>query len=85
MADYDRRPRGGRGSYNSNNRKRRYRGWHRMLEPPRIRLKLIDDDDFDRRPQRRRYEEPVAVTLRKQILSIAESVMSQSARHFLGD
>lgn len=33
-----------------------------------------DDDDYDRRPQRRRYEEPLAVTLRKQVLSIAESV-----------
>ena len=55
MADYDRRPRGGRPQFN--NRKRRYR----------------DDDEFDHRPQRRRYEEPIAVTLRKQVLSIAES------------
>lgn len=39
----------------------------------------VDDDEHDRRPQRRRYEEPLAVTLRKQILSIAESVLSQCA------
>lgn len=35
---------------------------------------LLDDDFEDRRPQRRRYEEPLAVTLRKQVLAIAESV-----------
>ncbi|KAI9808540.1 MAG: hypothetical protein M1825_003689 [Sarcosagium campestre] len=34
---------------------------------------VTDDDDGDRRPQRRRYEEPLAVKLRKQLLSIAES------------
>jgi hypothetical protein len=33
-----------------------------------------DEDDFDRRPQRRRYEEPPVVKIRKQLLSIAESV-----------
>ena len=33
-----------------------------------------DNDDFDRRPQRRRYEEPLHVKIRKQLLSIAESV-----------
>jgi nuclear cap-binding protein subunit 1 len=32
-----------------------------------------DDDDFDRRPQRRRYEEPLPVRMRRQLLSIAES------------
>ncbi|KIV85171.1 hypothetical protein PV11_00901 [Exophiala sideris] len=64
MADYDRRrPRGGGGGGGGggghfNNRKRRYR----------------DDDFEDRRgPQRRRYEEPLAVTVRKQVLSVAES------------
>lgn len=35
-----------------------------------------EDDYDDRRPQRRRYEEPIAVTVRKQVLSIAESVGS---------
>ncbi|RFU25990.1 hypothetical protein B7463_g10356, partial [Scytalidium lignicola] len=40
-----------------NNRKRRYR----------------DEDDYDRRPQRRRYEEPFPVKIRKQLLAIAES------------
>ncbi|KAG4423295.1 hypothetical protein IFR04_003529 [Cadophora malorum] len=54
MADYDQRPRGGRGGYN--NRKRRYR----------------DEDDYDRRPQRRRYEEPLSSRVRKQLLAIAE-------------
>lgn len=33
-----------------------------------------DDEDFGRRPQRRRYEEPLHVTMRKQLLGIAESV-----------
>jgi hypothetical protein len=37
-------------------------------------LTIADDDFDDRRAQRRRYEEPIAVTLRKQVLSIAESV-----------
>ena len=35
---------------------------------------LIDDDDYDRRPQRRRYEEPAHVKVRKLLLGIAESV-----------
>ncbi|KAI1260013.1 MIF4G like-domain-containing protein [Xylariaceae sp. FL1019] len=39
------------------NRKRRYR----------------DDDDLDRRPQRRRYEAPLPVRIRKQLLGLAES------------
>lgn len=75
MADYDRRPRGGRGSFQTG-RKRRYRGWKTKTLPPGALLILLDDDDNDRRQQRRRYEEPLAVTLRKQILSIAESVIS---------
>jgi nuclear cap-binding protein subunit 1 len=32
-----------------------------------------DDDDFDRRQQRRRYEEPLPAKIRKHLLSIAES------------
>lgn len=32
-----------------------------------------DEDDYDRRPQRRRYEDPLPVKVRKQLLSIAES------------
>lgn len=32
-----------------------------------------EDDDYDRRPQRRRYEEPLEDRVRKQLLSIAES------------
>lgn len=36
-----------------------------------------DEDDYDRRPQRRRYEEPLAVKLRKQLLSIAESPLKR--------
>ncbi|KAK0100942.1 hypothetical protein ONS96_006175 [Cadophora gregata f. sp. sojae] len=54
MADYDQRPRGGRGGYN--HRRRRYR----------------DEEDYDRRPQRRRYEEPLSSRVRKQLLAIAE-------------
>ncbi|OCK82716.1 hypothetical protein K432DRAFT_323756 [Lepidopterella palustris CBS 459.81] len=63
MADLDVKPDGrgdgGRGRWNNNSRKRRFR----------------DDDDTDRRPTRRRYEEPTAVKLRKMLLSIAESPM----------
>src|SRR5205814_1603517 len=36
-----------------------------------------DDDDYDRRPQRRRYEEPLSSKIRKQILSIAESPLKR--------
>ncbi|EHL01645.1 putative protein kinase gsk3 [Glarea lozoyensis 74030] len=36
-----------------------------------------DDDDFDRRPQRRRYEEPLSVKVRRQLLSIAESALKR--------
>ncbi|KAI9832116.1 MAG: hypothetical protein M1826_002445 [Phylliscum demangeonii] len=32
-----------------------------------------EEDEHDRRPQRRRYEEPIAVRVRKQLLSLAES------------
>lgn len=32
-----------------------------------------DDDDYDRRPQRRRYDAPPHVRIRKQLLSLAES------------
>ena len=35
---------------------------------------LTDDDEYDRRPQRRRHEEPVHLKVRKQLLGIAESV-----------
>ncbi|KAL8817598.1 MAG: hypothetical protein Q9223_003590 [Gallowayella weberi] len=38
---------------------------------------LIEDDDFDRRPPRRQYQEPVHVRLRKQLLSIAESPLKR--------
>lgn len=39
--------------------------------------KLADEDDYDRRPQRRRYEEPLSVKVRKQLLSIAESPLKR--------
>ncbi|CAI7629132.1 unnamed protein product [Penicillium glandicola] len=37
------------------------------------RKRRYNDDDFDRRPQRRRYEEPLFVQVRRQLLTIAES------------
>lgn len=73
MTELDRRNGSGRGGYS--NRKRRYRG--RVLSSLYFLYELIegtDDDEFDRRPQRRRYEEPLDVKVRKQLLSIAESV-----------
>lgn len=85
MADYDRRPRGNGGGYGGN-RKRRYRGefvaWEASIDLTSTRLPREtiltysgnkDEDDFDRRPQRRRYEEPLSSRMRKQLLSIAES------------
>ncbi|KAH0543349.1 hypothetical protein FGG08_002305 [Glutinoglossum americanum] len=72
MGDYENRGRGGRGY---NNRKRRYRGELRKeTGGPISGLISQDDDDYDRRPQRRRYEEPPVVKIRKQLLSIAESL-----------
>lgn len=35
---------------------------------------LVDDDDYDRRPQRRRYEEPLVGRIRRLLFTIAESV-----------
>ncbi|KAI1498508.1 MIF4G like-domain-containing protein [Biscogniauxia marginata] len=58
-----------------NNRKRRYR----------------DDDDLDRRPQRRRYDAPLPVRIRKQLLGLAESPLRrwheevQSIAHVVAD
>lgn len=40
-----------------------------------------DDDDFDRRHQRRRYEEPLLLKVRKQLLTIAESVSHTLPRY----
>lgn len=34
----------------------------------------LEDDDSDRRPPRRHYEEPLGIKLRKQFLAIADSV-----------
>ncbi|KAI9850121.1 MAG: hypothetical protein M1838_006055 [Thelocarpon superellum] len=51
----------GRGGRVFNHRKRRYG----------------DEEDFDHRPQRRRYEEPLALKLRKQMLTIAESPLKR--------
>lgn len=36
-----------------------------------------DEDDYDRRRQRRRYEEPMSVRIRKQLLAIAESPLKR--------
>ncbi|KAI1076302.1 MIF4G like-domain-containing protein [Whalleya microplaca] len=58
-----------------NNRKRRFR----------------DDDEFDRRPQRRRYDAPLPVRIRKQLLGLAESPLRrwheevQSIAHVVAD
>lgn len=44
-----------------------------------------DEDDYDRRPQRRRYEEPLSSKIRKQFLSLAESPLKpvEDEIHFL--
>ncbi|KAI4264227.1 MAG: hypothetical protein L6R42_000662 [Xanthoria sp. 1 TBL-2021] len=61
MGEYDRRNAGHRGGHNHNNRKRRFR----------------EDDELDRRPPRRQYQEPVHVKVRKQFLAIAESPLKK--------
>ncbi|KAI1763003.1 MIF4G like-domain-containing protein [Hypoxylon sp. FL1150] len=59
----------------NHNRKRRYR----------------DDDEYDRRPQRRRYDAPLSVRIRKQLLGLAESPLRrwheevQSIAHVVAD
>jgi nuclear cap-binding protein subunit 1 len=40
-------------------------------------IHITDEDDYDRRPQRRRYEEPLSVRVRKQLLSVAESPLKR--------
>jgi nuclear cap-binding protein subunit 1 len=40
-------------------------------------IAFADDDEYDRRPQRRRYEEPLSVKIRKQLLAIAESPLKR--------
>ena len=37
-------------------------------------MAVLDDDDYDRRPQRRKFEEPAHVKVRKLLLGIAGSV-----------
>jgi nuclear cap-binding protein subunit 1 len=72
MADFDRRPRRGGGGH-FNNRKRRYRGKERIQFQDLTLTHGLEDEYNDRQPQRRRYEEPLAITIRKAVLSIAES------------
>ena len=83
MTDYDRRTGGPRGGYN--NRKRRHRGSRSRHLPTLCKLTLgADDDEVDRRQQRRRYEEPLHIKVRKQLLGVAESVSFDTsfAQHF---
>lgn len=86
MAEHDRRNGGSRGGYQ--NRKRRYRGrLAHLLRPLGLLCSPcqadvhapVEDDDYDHRPQRRRYEEPVYVRLRKELLGLAESVSASEA------
>lgn len=74
MADVDRRHNNYRGGGSFHNRKRRYRGRRLCWTWTRALLTDVDDDDYDRRPQRRRHEEPINIKLRKQLLGLAESV-----------
>ncbi|MCJ1419394.1 hypothetical protein MMC32_005749 [Xylographa parallela] len=55
-------------------RRNGYRGGNSSRKRQRYR----EDDDFDRRPQRRRYEEPAHVKLRKQLLGLAESPVKKT-------
>lgn len=74
MTDAGYRPRRGGGGFN--NRKRRYRGKSHRNQRYALPLTIPDDDDgYDGggRFQRRRYDEPPAIKLRKQVVSIAEA------------
>jgi nuclear cap-binding protein subunit 1 len=44
-----------------------------VMQTARLTRHAADEDDYDRRPQRRRYEEPLVVKVRKQLLGIAET------------
>ncbi|KAL8720720.1 MAG: hypothetical protein Q9225_002454 [Loekoesia sp. 1 TL-2023] len=44
----------------------------------RANSRLEEDDDFDRRPPRRQYQEPVHLKVRKQLLTIAESPLKKT-------
>ncbi|MCJ1395246.1 hypothetical protein MMC18_008130 [Xylographa bjoerkii] len=55
-------------------RRNGYRGGNNSRKRQRYR----EDDDFDRRPQRRRYEEPAHIKLRKQLLGLAESPVKKT-------
>ena len=77
MADTSRRHfNGGAGP----NRKRHYKGASVLASLLRgvttgvLLFIQTDDGDFDRRAQRRRFDEPVHIKLRKQLLGLAESV-----------
>lgn len=73
MADYERRS-----NYRGGGRKRRYRGEVKCSSFPVFIADdlILDDEDEDRRPQRRRHDEPLFVQVRRQLLTIAESVRS---------
>jgi nuclear cap-binding protein subunit 1 len=74
MADYERRNSNYRGG---GGRKRRYRGEYvSSFRFTKLTIQFADDEDYDRRPQRRRYEEPLFVQVRRQLLTLAESVRS---------
>ena len=62
MVHYDRRNGGHDFRGGHHNRKRRFR----------------EDDDFDRRPPRRPYQEPTHLKVRKQLLAIAESPLKKT-------
>ena len=45
------------------------------------RKRRYNDDWEDRRPQRRRYEEPIRVTLRKKVLAVGEGPVFEGPPH----
>ena len=40
-------------------------------------FETTDEDDYERRPQRRRFEEPLLVKVRRQLLALAESPLKR--------
>jgi hypothetical protein len=48
-----------------------------FITKTRLTIRAADEDDYDRRPQRRRYEDPLPIKVRKQLLAIAESPLKR--------
>jgi len=78
MDDLDiNRDRGAQRAHNSRKRRHRGKDYDRLPAaefPASAHDSPEDDDGYDRRPQRRRYEQPIAARLRRELLVLGENV-----------